>query len=140
MSRAKERPKYQFIRRGNSLVPEMEYDLSALDGIAQNEAVMVELKKGRSNPRLRAYWSTLRDCIDATGCAPNIGVLHNAVKLNTGHVDYVRLGNGYTVAVPSSIAFDSMDEQEMVVFFRSAEQWLAEEYGFFKEPNERNAA
>jgi len=106
--KSKERPAYMFVRKGNALVPEMAFDLHALDGIAQNEAVIVEIRQGRSSPRLRAYWAMLRDCIEATGCAPNVGVLHEAVKLQTGHVEQVRLGNGYTVLVPGSIAFDSM--------------------------------
>lgn len=136
--KGKERPRYAFIRRGNSLVPEMEYDLAALDGIAQNEAVLVDIEQGRSNKRLAAYWVMLRECVDATGCALTTEALHQAVKLHTGHVDMVKLRNGMCVGVPKSIAFDSISEAEMVEFFRAAEQWLAAEYGFSQE--ERKAA
>jgi len=134
----KERPRYAFVRKGDSLVPEMEYDLGALTGIAQNEAVLVDIEQGRSNPRLRAYWAMLRECVDATGCALNSEALHEAVKLHTGHVTTVKLRNGMCVGVAKSIAFDSISEAEMVRFFRAAEQWLAAEYGFAQE--ERKAA
>lgn len=130
----RERPVYRFIRRGMTLRPAMEYDCAALDGIAHNEEVTVEIKQGRSRPRLRAYFAMLDDCVSATGCAPSKEALHEAVKLNTGHGVPVRLANGMTLLVPGSIAFDAMTEQEFIKFFRAAEEWLAREYGFVREP------
>lgn len=127
---AKEKPVYAFIRKGNYLCPELEMDAKALDGIAQNERVKVDVKQFRSLPRLRAYWAMLHDAIDATGCAPNVSVLHDAIKLDTNHVEHVRLRNGMTVAVPGSIAFDKMSEADMMTFFQSAEECLARNYGF----------
>lgn len=126
----KEKPVYAFIRRGNYLCPELEMDTHALDGIAQNERVKVDVKQFRSLPRLRAYWAMLHDCIEATDCAPNVNVLHDFIKLDTGHVEHVRLANGFTVAVPGSIAFEKMSEAEMVSFFKAAEACLARNYGF----------
>jgi hypothetical protein len=136
---SKEKPVYRFVRRGDALLPEMDYDMGALDGIAQNEGVIVDVRQGRSNPRLRAYWAMLRECINATECAPNAAALHEAVKLNTGHVTLIRSRNGMTFAVPGSIAFDKMTEPEMVAFFRAAERWLASEFGFVPD-QERNVA
>lgn len=133
MARKKERPVYAFRRRGNSLVPEMEYDLRALDGIPQNERVKIDISEWRSLGRLRAYWKMLHECVEATECALNAETLHEAVKLSTGHVQHVRLKSGLTVAVPASIAFDKMSEAEMVSFFRQAEMTLARDYGFVRE-------
>jgi len=135
---AKQRPVHGFRRQGNKLVPDSAYDLGALDGIADGELVRVEIKQWRNGGRHRAYWAMLKECVDATGCALNVTVLHEAVKLSTGCVDLVRLKSGMTVAVPGSISFDTMTEPEFVSFFQAAQEVLAREYGFVAE--ERNAA
>ena len=129
----RDKPVYAFIRKGNSLVPELAMDTKALDGISQGQRVKLEIKNFRRLDRLRAYWATLHDCIDATGCAPNVKSLHNAIKLQTGHVELVQLQNGLTVAVPASIAFENMSEAEMVTFFQAAEEYLATQHGFSSE-------
>jgi hypothetical protein len=126
----KDKPVYAFTRKGNHLIPDMEMDIHALDGIAQGQRVKLDIKNFRNLERLKAYWVTLHECIDATGCAPNVRSLHNAIKLQTDHVELVRLKSGLTVAVPASIAFENMDEGEMITFFMAAEQFLATEYGF----------
>lgn len=133
MTSRKERPTYRFVRHGNVLRPVMNFDLQALEGIAHNEEVTVEITQGRSNRRLAAYWMMLRDCVEATDCAPSSAALHEAVKLNTGHGVPVRLKNGVELLVPGSIAFDSMTEPEFIRFFRAAEEWLAREFGFVRE-------
>lgn len=135
MTSRKERPTYRFVRRGNVLRPAMQYDCAALEGIAHNEEVTVEITQGRSNRRLSAYWAMLRDCVDATGCAPSSAALHEAVKLHTGHGIPVRMKDGTELLVPGSIAFDAMTEPEFIRFFRAAEEWLAREFGFVREPS-----
>jgi hypothetical protein len=127
---SKDKPIYGYRRKGNTLVPDTPYDVAALDGIAEGELVRVETRQWRNAKRNAAYWSMLRDCIDATGCALNTDVLHDAVKLATGHVHLCRMANGMTVAVPASIAFDKMTEAEMIKFMQAAELALARDYGF----------
>ncbi|WP_011579551.1 MULTISPECIES: hypothetical protein [Chelativorans] len=124
-----EKPIYAFIRRGNNLVPEMDMDLRALDGVAQGQRVKVDIKAFRSLPRLRAYWSMLHEVVAATECAASAERLHEAMKLELGIVDLVKVGN-LTVAIPGSIAFDRMNEAEMSEFFNIAQRWLAEKYGY----------
>ncbi len=41
MAKRPDKPVYSFLRKGNSLVPELEYDAHALDGIAQGQRVRV---------------------------------------------------------------------------------------------------
>lgn len=137
MAKKQEKPVYAFIRRGNYLVPEMEYDLHALDAITQGQRVKLEIKEWRNLDRHRAYWATLHDVIDATDCALSPERLHEVLKLETGVVDLIRLPNGMTVAIPGSISFDKMNEDEFVAFFKRAEEWLAATYGYV---NERAAA
>lgn len=137
MAKKPEKPVYAFIRRGNYLVPELEYDTHALDGIAQGQRVNLAIKEWRNLDRHRAYWATLHDVIDATDCALSPERLHEVLKLETGVVDLIRLPNGMTVAIPGSISFDKMAEDEFVTFFKRAEEWLAATYGYV---NERAAA
>ena len=139
MSRRKETPVYAFIRRGNGLFPEMDYDSRALDGIAQGQKVQLLLKEWRNVERLRAYWAMLHDVVAATGANRLTAErLHEVAKLQNGCVDVILLPNGTPVAVPSSIALDKMSEPEFVAFFQKVEEWLSETYGY--QPRERNAA
>lgn len=137
MAKKSEKPVYSFIRKGNYLVPELAYDVGALESVAQGERVRVEIRQWRNSDRLKAYWSMLADVVAATGCALRPERLHEVIKLETGHVELVALPSGMKVAIPASIAFDKMDEAEMVAFFRAAEVWLGETYGYV---NERAAA
>lgn len=135
----KERPVYGFVRRGDTLVPEFDYDLSALQSVRQGETVRVEIKQFRNASRNRAYWAMLHEMVEATDCVLSPERLHEVIKLETGVVDLIRLPNGMTVAIPGSIAFDKMSEEEFVAFFKAAERWLAETYGWAPE-SERSAA
>lgn len=133
----KERPVYAFLRRGDHLVPELDMDRRALEGVAQGQRVKVEIKEFRSVPRLRAYWAMLNEVVAATECAASAERLHEAMKLELGIVDLVKVKN-MTVAIPGSIAFDKMTEAEMAEYFNIAQRWLAEKYGYV--PQERAAA
>lgn len=133
----RERPTYAFIRRGNTLVPEMDFDARAFDGVANGQRVKVDVSEFRSASRLRAYWAMLHDVVTATECAPSAERLHEAMKLELGIVDHVQV-KGFKVAVPASIAFDKFTEAEMVEYFSLVERWLAETYGYI--PADRSAA
>jgi len=128
MAAKKEKPVYAFCRRGNALHPELEMDLRALDGVAQGQRVKVEIKEFRSLPRLRLYWTVLSKVVDATECAPTPEHLHAALKLELGYGTPVRLGNGLTVLVPASIAFEKMTEAEFTGFFDRAIRFLSDNY------------
>jgi len=133
MAKKSDKPVYAFIRKGNALVPEMEYDLHALDGIAQGQRVSIDIQQWRNRARLRAYWATLQECVDATGCAPSKEALDAFVRPAVGHVTNLRLANGYMVGVPRPINLSECDEPEMVAFFQAAEELLAKQFGFVSE-------
>ena len=135
MAKKKEAPIYAFIRRGYGLVPEMQYDMAALDGIAFGQRVKVEIKEWRNLNRLRAYWKTLSEAIESTECAANVRALHEAIKMGTGIVERIQVAD-HTMTVPGSIDFDRMTESEMIAFFQSAERWLAEQIGWVQEERE----
>lgn len=128
-----EKPIYAFQRVKNALVPEMSFDLAALDGIAQGERVRVEIKQYRNSGRNRAYWSVLSDVVAACGLNLTPEKLHEVLKLENGVIELIRLPTGMTVAIPGSISFERMTEQEFIDFFRKAEEWLATTYGWVRE-------
>jgi hypothetical protein len=133
----KDKPIYAWVRRGNGLFPEMDYDLHALDGVAQGQRVHLDIAQWRNKARLRAYWATLQDCIDATGCAPTKEALDAYVRPAVGFVDAIRLANGFMVGVPRAINTRDCDEPEMIAFFQAVEERLAQDFGYV---NEREAA
>lgn len=133
MAKKPEKPVYSFVRKGNFLVPELDYDLRALDGVTNGQRVRVEIKEFRNASRARAYWAMLHDVVTATGAQLSAERLHEVLKIETGIVELIRLPTGMTVAIPGSIAFDRMSEPEFVAFFQAAEEWLARVYGFVSE-------
>lgn len=133
MAKKTDKPVYAFIRRGDHLVPEMEYDLQALAGIEQGQRVSLDIQQWRNRARLRAYWATLQDCIDATGCSPTKEALDAYVRPRVGFVTNLRLANGFMVGVPRHINLSECDEPEMIAFFQAAEECLARDFGFVSE-------
>lgn len=131
MAKRPDKPVYSFLRKGNYLVPELEYDVHALDGVAQGQRVRVEIKEFRNVARLRAYWSMLHEVVAATGANRLTAErLHEVAKLQNGCVDVIMLPSGLPVAVPSSIALDKMTEAEFVAFFEKVREWLSATYGY----------
>lgn len=141
MAKKPEKPIYAFIRRGNSLVPEMQYDLMALDGVEQGQRVKLEIKQWRNLDRLKAYWATLQECIDATGCAASKEALDAYIRPAVNFVDTIRLANGFLVGVPRAINTRQCEEPEMIAFFNAATELLARDFGFVAPtPEERRSA
>ncbi len=137
MAKKTDKPIYAFVRRGDGLFPEMGYDAGALAGIAQGQRVKLGIKQWRNLDRLRAYWATLQDCVNATGCAPSKEALDAYVRPAVGFVDAIRLASGHFVGVGRPINTSECEEPEMIAFFQSVEELLAREFGYV---NERKAA
>lgn len=139
MAKKAEKPVYAFIRHGNSLRPEMQYDLQALEGIEQGQRVKLEIKQWRNMDRLKAYWATLQDCIDATGCAASKEALDAYIRPAVNFVDTIRLANGFLVGVPRAINTRQCDEPEMIAFFNAATELLARDFGYVAPAPEERA-
>lgn len=129
----KDKPVYKFIFNGKGLFPEMEYDMQALAGLAIGQAVKVEIGQWRNMARLRAYWATLQDCVDATGCAPHKEALDAYLRPAVGHCDFIRMPNGSFQAVPRAINTMDCNEPEMIAFFQAVEERLAKDFGYVSE-------
>jgi len=123
-----EQPPIYCIRRGNSLLPEMQTDSDLIQRLSPNTRIKVMVTEGRSPAKLRLYWAYLGRVVKACNCAPSPEALHDVVKLHTGFVTPVMV-KGFTVAVPKSISFSSMSEGEFDDFINTAEKWIIETYG-----------
>lgn len=129
----KDKPPYKFIFDGRALVPEMDFDRQALLGLVVGQSVKVEIGQWRSLDRLRAYWATLQDCVEATGCAPHKEALDAYLRPAVGHCDFIRMPNGSFQAVPRAINTKDCDEPEMIAFFQAVEERIAKDFGFVSE-------
>lgn len=129
----RDKPVYGFVRKGNALVPAMNYDMAALESIRPGELVKVEIKQFRNVARHRAYWAMVQEVVDACGIAYTAEKLHELIKLQNGVIEPVTLPSGLTVALPGSISFDKMTEAEFQSFFKKAERWLATTYGYVRQ-------
>lgn len=136
-----EQPAIYVMRQGSHLVPEMALDAELIQRFSQCDRIKVMLTTGRSPPKLRWYWAYLGRIVKATECAPSAETFHEVIKLHIGMVTPVMV-KGFPVAVPKSIAFSSMSEQEFNDFLASATKWVEETYGIAVEdvfPKERAA-
>lgn len=142
MSKSEQPPIY-VLRRGNQLVPEMEMDAELIQRFHPGDRIKVTLHTGRSPSKLRWYWAYLGRIVKASECAPSPEALHDVIKLHTGFVTPV-LVKGFPVAVPKSISFASMSEQEFDDFLATATRWIEATYGITPEqvfgPDNRSAA
>ena len=132
MGKKRDRAPVYMVRKGHTLVPQMDMDDEQLVAIPEGGVVRVEFKSTRNLERLRAYWVMLYECVEATGCQPTKEILHKEIKLANGFVDQF-VFKGLMVTQASSIAFEEMEEDEMVRFFNEATRYLAEEHGWIGE-------
>jgi hypothetical protein len=111
----------------------MDMDWEALEHVANGERVKITILQWRNNERLRAYWGLLRDCVNSCGLDMPTDTLSQVIKLETGYVDVVKLPGDELVRIPRSISFEKMTEPDFIDFFRAAEKFLAETYGYARE-------
>lgn len=133
--KSSETPSIYCIRRGQALVGELNADRERIAEIKEGERVRIDVRTGRVPSRLRFYWAFLREVVKATGAAPHEKALHQIIKLRTGYTDDVIM-SGYVIKVPSSIAFEAMDEQTFSNFLNDALAFIASEFGVTPEMTE----
>jgi hypothetical protein len=132
IKKAPEHPPFYLVRDGDRLIGEMEMDREMIREFPVGQRIQVDLRTGRVPSRMRFYFKFLREVVKATECAPHTKALHQMVKLRTGYTDDVIIG-GFIVKVPSSIAFESMDEPTFEGFLNNAIRFIASEFGVTPE-------
>lgn len=127
-----EQPPIYMIRKGQYLAPEMAMDAELMERLPFGAQIKVTITASRSPSKLRWYWMFLGRVVKATECAPSPETLHDIIKLHTGFVTPVMV-KGFAVAVPKSISFATMSEEEFEAFRFGAIKWVAETYGITPE-------
>lgn len=117
-------------RTERGLEPRSRQAADLLAAYALHSDVEVTIKKRRSLPQLRLYWSMLQNVVEATGAYPDAEHLHEAVKMELGMTSPMRLMTGEVVWVPDSVALSKMDSAQFQRFFDQAAELLARTYGF----------
>lgn len=139
MAAKTEQPPIYCLRRGDTLIGEMQMDRDRIADLPASERIKLQFSTGRVPSRLRFYWAFLRDVVDATECCPNAEALHELVKLETGFTTPVKV-KGYTVLVPRSVSFSSMSEEEFMQFLAGAEKFIATTFGITPKDTRGEAA
>ncbi|MBY5821441.1 DUF1367 family protein [Rhizobium leguminosarum] len=132
MAKKSETPPIYCLKRGETLVGEMQLDRERIAAMPAGERIRVELRTGRVPSRLRFWWAFLHEVVSSTECCPTAEALHETVKLMCGYTTPV-LVKGMTVMVPRSIAFSSMTEEEFTKFLADGLRFIADNYGVTPE-------
>lgn len=117
-------------RTERGLEPRSRLAADLLAGYALHSDVEVTVRKRRSSPQLRLYWSMLHKVVEATDCAASAEHLHESCKLALGFVTPITLMDGRTVYIPDSAAMGKMDAAEFKRFFDAVVKLLSERFGF----------
>lgn len=127
-----DREKMPFVlrRTERGLEPRSRLAEDMLAAFAVHSDVEVSIKKRRSLPQLKLYWSMLQNVVDATGAWPDAEHLHDALKLDLGYVTPIRTVDGKMALIPDSAAMNRMDSAQFRKFFDAVAARLAEVCGF----------
>lgn len=101
---------------GPLLVPDDDVSEMLLGKIDPGERVVVTIRRGRSVPQHRLFWSILDHVAKATKweCKERLLV---ALKVRLGRYDLLQLPNGKLAPVPHSISFAEMSQEAFGEFF-----------------------
>jgi hypothetical protein len=113
---------------GTHLTPFAPYDHDMMDRLPRGRAVKVETKQVRNVTRHRLYRVILRVVVQNTDMFATEDGLHKTLLLACGVTEPVMsLKSGSIQMVPSSTAFDEMDdEEEFKAYFDQAMQLISE--------------
>lgn len=118
--------KYLFRRGLNGLNPFGEDAEKFFRTLKVGDVVNLEIRRPRNPLQHRLYWQLCRTVAMNHSTLTNEDMVHQAIKILTGHVDIVRIGDDL-VQIPRSIAFDKMDQVEFDEFFERAKNVVAEQ-------------
>jgi hypothetical protein len=117
-------------RRGTGLFPVAGEDAELLSSYPMDAELEITVKRRRSLPQLRLYWSILHKTVEATEQFASAEHLHEAIKARLGYVRRMRLIGGSEVLLTDSTALAKMDAQEFGTYFDRAMKLICETFGF----------
>jgi hypothetical protein len=103
------------------LRPHADYDAELMrTRLQQGDTVHVQFKKPRNVPRHRRYWAVIQVVIKNNEMFATDRHLHRTLLMGCGVVEPVITIDGDIVMIPSSTAFDAMDEGTFRQYFDAA--------------------
>lgn len=104
-----------------SLIPDGERDAERLKRFKVGDVIKAEVTKPRNYANHKRLFSLLTLIAETSDVYDNVEKALVAVKIASGHVDFLpNPETGELVAVPRSIAYESMDEIQFSEWFESA--------------------
>lgn len=119
--------------------------LSPADGLAEHEIerfplgrdLRCTLKRARSQPHNRLYWSCLHRVAENLDQAITAQALHEWLKLRLGYTVPISLRSGKVEWVPDSTAFDRMDQPRFNEYSAAAFDMIKVGFGIDPEDVKR---
>ena len=109
------------------LVPVDDEGLQFINSLKAGQSVLVEAKRPRNIGHHRRLFALLNVVYPNTHY-PNAYALLAALKVYLGHCDTQQTKNGKVVAVPRSIAFHAMGQDEFREFYDGCVQAIVEHF------------
>jgi hypothetical protein len=110
------------------LEPHSRFDLERVEKRMKNGRgqIRASLASIRSLPQLRLYWPWLRLVLDNSNHFVTERALHHMLLLACGVTEPFMDLAGNISLIPSSIAFDAMDQEDFDTYFNKAQTVVAE--------------
>lgn len=112
--------------------PASRLDAELSDAYKVGTKVTAKIRQRRKGAPHRLYWSALHKLVKHTAAGndyPDAERLHKALLAATGFVEHCFDMRGRPIIIPSSTAFDAMDEAEAIEYRTRAFALIAERYG-----------
>ena len=119
-------PKIVLRKHLGSLRPADEQSEDWLRKITNGEYIMVEARKPRNIQHHRKLFALLNLVCENIDQPMTTEMLLGIIKLRTGYCDVMQTAKG-EVALPKSIAFESMDQMQFSKFYDAAVRFIIEE-------------
>ena len=119
-------PKLVLRKHLGSLRPADEQSEDWLRKIANGECIMVEARKSRNIQHHRKLFALLKLVVENIDQPITVDMLLGIIKLRTGYCDVIQTAKG-DVALPKSIAFESMDQTQFSEFYDKAIGFIIQE-------------
>jgi hypothetical protein len=102
------------------LVPYANYDREMFSELPTGKILRVNIAQQRSAPRHRLYRVVLRLVVKNTDLFVSEDSLHKTLLLGCGVVEPIMTTAGEIIMIPSSTAFDAMNEETFKAYFDQA--------------------
>ena len=119
-------PKLVLRKHLGSLRPADEQSEEWLKKLPNDECIMVEARRPRNIQHHRKLFALLNLVKDNIDQSITVEMLLGIIKLRTGYCDVIQTAKG-EIALPKSIAFESMDQTQFSEFYDKAIDFIIQD-------------